>query len=70
MEKIYSTADAAKMFNITNNSIKSWIKRENIDCLKTNGGHYKLTEKNMKELTLVILKKYNLQYLVKELEKN
>lgn len=60
MQKIYSTVEVAKRFNVTSNTIKTWIRENDIDCLVSEGGHYKLTEENIDAIKQVILKKYNL----------
>ena len=66
MEKIYSTVEVATMFNVTSNTIKKWIREENINCLVTDGGHIKLSTDNIESIKRLILNKYNLQYLLKK----
>lgn len=59
--KIYSTKQVGDIFGVTAQTIKSWLKKYNIDCLRTTNQEYILTDENIEQLKRIITKRYNLE---------
>lgn len=61
--KIYSTKQVGDIFGVTAQTVKSWIKKNHIDCLRTTNQEYILTDENIEQLRAIIAKRYNLVFM-------
>lgn len=43
MEKLFSTADLARMWNVSESTVKRWADAGELPCVKTPGGHRRFT---------------------------
>lgn len=60
--KIYSTKQVGDIFGVTAQTVKSWIKKNHIDCLRTTNQEYILTDENIEQLKQIIAKRYKLEF--------
>jgi predicted site-specific integrase-resolvase len=60
--KIYSTKQVGNIFGVTAQTVKSWIKKNQINCLRTTNQEYILTDENIEELKWIIAKRYKLDF--------
>lgn len=57
---MYSVKDLAKMFNVSNQTIKNWVERYNIPHQYTMGGHLRFTDESINEIKELLKQKYNM----------
>lgn len=47
---MYTTREVAEMFKVDPKTVKRWIYSGKLKAIRTPGGHYRVTEKSVKEL--------------------
>lgn len=60
---IYSTKQVGDLFGVTPQTVKSWLKKNNINCLRTTNQEYVLTDDNIAQLKKILSQRYNLDIL-------
>lgn len=62
--KIYSTRQAGAIFGVTAQTIKSWIRKNNIPCARTSHQEHILTDETLEALKATIYKRYKLDGII------